>query len=70
MRVFQFLLGGRRWALYLPFLLAYFVARDDRSAMDISMFVGTSCFFGFPYWLAYWLSDAFRDVEVRPFNSW
>ncbi len=70
MRVFQFLVGGRRWALYLPFLVALYFARSNPEHFSFWWVAQVGIYFGVPYWLAYWLSDAFRDVEVRPFNSW
>jgi len=70
MNIFRFFLGGRRWALYMPYLVAYVLA--DTRAADFSYWwiarVGTAL--GIPFWLAYWLSDAFKSVEVRPFNTW
>ena len=70
MKVFQFLFGGRRWALYLPFLVSFVFVRGSSYPMSFWLVAGVSCLVGIPYWLYYWLSNAFRDIEIRPFNSW
>ena len=70
MNIFRFFLGGRRWALFLPFLVAYVLVRSSSYPMSFGVVTETSLFLGVPYWLGYWLSDGFRNVEVRPFNTW
>lgn len=70
MKFFHIFFGARRWLLYVPLLLAALLENSGTSRFELLGFFQLLCVFGFPYWLAYWLSDGFEGIEVRPFNSW
>ena len=70
MKLFHIFFGARRWLLYVPLLLAASLETTGTSKFELVGFAQLLCGLGIPYWLAYWLSDGFEGIEVRPFNSW
>lgn len=70
MKLFHFLFGSRRWLLCVPVVIAALLENTGTAKFDFLSFVQLLCGLGVPYWLAYWLSDGFEGIEVRPFNSW
>ena len=62
MKLAKRLLGGRRWMLWLPVLVAG-LGSGGELAMFGKILVG-GVLFWVPFWLAWWLSDGFRGLYL------
>ena len=60
MKILRFLLGKRRWLLW-PFPL-FALCSGDTLSQSLGMMLITPVVLA-PYYLAWWLSDGFTDIE-------